>query len=88
MGTFLISCDFRGDKEAESSISGIINKHNGVRFKYDEWIISADVTTENLWQSIMSVCSDRVYLLIAELGSDMFVKQPVSIEGWVRKNCY
>lgn len=86
MKTFLISFDFRGDEQAGSALAGVLNRYNGVRFKYDEWIIRADVDQEFLWSEIHSAAGNDAYILVSELCGAVRSRQPQSIDGWLRKN--
>lgn len=88
MKTFLISFDFRGDEQAMSELAGVLNKYCGVRFKYDEWIIRADIGQEQLWDEINSAAGDNAYILVSELCGAVRSRQPQGITGWINKNCH
>ena len=85
MRTFIVSCDFGNDLAVESLISGEINKHDGVRFKRDAWILRTEFTSEQIFSTVIDYLKPETCLMIAEMKEDPVYHLPAGVASWLRR---
>lgn len=85
MKVFIVSCDFNNDLPTESAISGALNRHDGVRFKKDAWILRTDSTSEQIFDSVLEYLKPETCVLIAEVTNEPLYHLPAGISSWLRR---
>ncbi|WP_277656815.1 hypothetical protein [Seleniivibrio woodruffii] len=86
MRLFIVSCDFKNDLNIESKITGELNKHDGVRFKKDAWLLRTEATSEDIYLSVLSHLRPETCIIIAEVLQEPHYHMPQGITSWIKRN--
>ncbi|MCD8553223.1 hypothetical protein [Seleniivibrio sp.] len=85
MRTFIVSCDFNNDLSTESAVTGELNRHDGVRFKKDAWILRTESSSEEIFGSLVDYLKPETCVMIAEVCDRMTYHLPAGIASWLRR---
>ncbi|WP_303850690.1 hypothetical protein [Seleniivibrio woodruffii] len=85
MKIFIVSCDFNNDLSTESAVTGALNRHDGVRFKKDAWILRTESSSEEIFESVADHLKPETCLLIAEVTDKPMYHLPAGIASWLRR---
>jgi len=85
MKIFIVSCDFNNDLFTESAVTGELNKHDGVRFKKDAWILRTESSSEEIFESVNGLLKPETCMLIAEVTDKPLYHLPSGLSSWLRR---
>lgn len=85
MHVLIVSCDFKNNTAAETKISGELNKHDGVRFKKDAWILRTLATAQDIYNSVMPHLKPEICIIVAEVTSEPQYHMPQGVASWLKQ---
>jgi len=88
MKIYLIHLELNNDSKTLSAVSGILNSYNGIRYQKEAWMVSTSETAGTIKDKLNPILGRNEYVMVTKLDDDFSMKQPQSIENWLRRNLH